>query len=383
MSNPIIESLLPEQTIEEILEQSISEAKDKLPKITNYNIGGALRTLLEIDALLHYELREFLREVIIPNMFVITARDRWLDLHAQTFGITRKPAIKTKGKVVFKRVADGNIKIPQGTIIKTKTDIFGESLEFITTEEKVLTEDLDEIEVLIEAIEEGSRYNVAPYTINTLTTYLPVEVYNPENWITQEGADEEDDESLRQRILLVWSTKSQFTDDYYRYHILSIDSITDCYIDSQHPRGQGTVDIYLVSTNITPTEELLQQAQALIDEIKTPASDILVKPAITKPVDIHIKAYAKPDIIADVLKTEIENRINALFVYNPKYIEIITDYENRRFKIGKPVLKAVLVNTIMEISEIENVEIISPSADIPVLPKEIPVINTLQVEVSQ
>jgi len=383
MDNLIIDNLIPEKTIEKLLQQSIQEAKQKLPQVKNYNVGGAFRTLLEIDALLHSELWEFLKYHIVPNMFVITAKGKWLDLHAETFGIKRKPATKTKGIAIFKRTADGNIKIPKGTIIKTKPDIFGESLSFTTVEEKVLTEELNEIPITVEAIEEGSRYNVAPYTINTLTTYLPVEVENRENWILIEGTDEEDDDSLRNRILLVWNTKSLFTDDYYRYHVLSIPEIVDCYIDSQHPRGQGTADIYVVSTNIAPSQEVLNKAQQLINEVKTPASDILIKPAVIKPVDIHIKVYAKTDIIKDVLKTEVEKRVRALFVYDKKYTNIITDYENRRFKIGKPVLLSVIINTIMEIPQIENVEIITPLDDIPVLPKEIPNINTLTVEVLQ
>ncbi len=383
MSNPIIDSLIPEKTIEELLQQSIQEAKQKLPQIKNYNVGGAFRTLLEIDALLHSELWEFLKYHIVPNMFVVSARGKWLDLHAETFGIKRKPATKTKGVVVFKRTADGNIKIPLGTIVKTKPDIFGESLSFKTIEEKVLTEELNEIPIKVEAVEEGSKYNVAPYMINTLTTYLPVEVENRENWILVEGTDEEDDDSLRNRILLVWNTKSLFTDDYYRYHILSIPEIVDCYIDNQHPRGQGTVDIYIVSTNVIPSQEVLDKTQQLVNEIKTPASDILVKPAVVKPVDINVKVYVKPDIIKDVLKTEVEKRVRALFVYDKKYNQIITDYENRRFKIGKPVLLSVIINTIMEIPQIENVEIITPSDDIAVLPKEIPDLNTLTVEVLQ
>ncbi|RMG81105.1 MAG: baseplate J/gp47 family protein, partial [Bacteroidetes bacterium] len=379
--NPILNSLIPEKTIQQLLEQSIQEAKQKLPQIKNYNVGGAFRTLLEIDALLHSELWEFLKEIIVPNMFVITAKGKWLDLHAETFGIKRKPAKKTIGKVIFKRSANGNIKIPLGTVVKTKPDIFGDSLSFKTIEEKVLTENLNEIEIKIQAIEPSSRYNVAPYTINTLTTYLPVEVENRENWIIQEGTDQEDDESLRQRILLVWNTKSLFTDDYYRFHTLSVEGVIDCYIDNQHPRGQGTADIYIVSTNITPTQDLINKVQAVINEVKTPASDILVKPAVTKPVDLHIKVYAPPDIIKTTLQTEVQNRVRALFIYDKKYEQIITNYQNRKFKIGKPVRLATIIEAIMDIPQVENVEILNPTTDVSVLPEEIPVINSLTIEV--
>ena len=380
MSNPLLDSLIPTKEVGELLEQSIREAKEKLPQIKNYNVGGAFRTLLEIDALLHSELWEFLKEVIARNMFIPTASGKWLDLHGEQYQIKRKPAQKTVGKVVFKRSADGNIKIPKGTVIKTKPDIFGDSLSFITIEEKVLTEDLKEIEITVEAVEEGSRYNVAPYTINTITTYIPVEVENREDWIIQEGADEEDDESLRERILLVWATKTLFVDDYYRYHTLSVDGVIDCYIDNQHPRGQGTADIYIVGTNIIPTDDLLNKVQSVIDEIKTPAADILVKPAKTKPVDIHIQAYTKTGL-TEILKEEITRRVKALFVYDKKYKDVITNYENRRFKIGQSVKLATIIDVIMDIPEIDNVKVLTPDTDIDVEPSEVAVINNLDVEV--
>ena len=50
-----------------------------------------------------------------------------------------------------------------GTVVKTKPDIFGDSLSFITVEEKVLTEDLSEIEVIVEAVEQGSRYKICSF----------------------------------------------------------------------------------------------------------------------------------------------------------------------------------------------------------------------------
>ena len=377
----ILDTLIPEKTINQLLEQSIQEAKQKLPQIKNYNVGGAFRTLLEIDALLHSELWQFLKDIIVPNMFVVSAKGKWLDLHAQTFGITRKPAQKTVGKVIFKRASKGNIKIPKGLIVKTKPDIFGESLSFTTIEEKVLTENLNQIEVMVQAQQEGSRYNVAPYAINTLTTYLPLEVYNPENWIVKEGADQETDESLRQRILEVWATKTLFTDDYYRFHVLSIPSVIDCYIDNQHPRGQGTADIYIVSTNITPTQDLINKVQAHVNQIKTPASDVLVKPAVVKPVDIHVKAYVKPNILKQPVQTQIQDRIRALFFYDKKYQQIITDYKNRMFTIGKPLRTATIIQAVMEIPQVENVELVNPQTDISLLPEEVPKLQNLTVEV--
>ncbi len=380
-----LDSLLDYPTFEQLLQESIALSRQKNPKITNYNVGGAYRTLLEINSEAIKQLYDLVKEHIVPNMFVMTAKGKWLDAHATTFGITRKPAKKAKGHVLFRRTdTSGNVLIPKGTIVKTAPNIFGEELKFITIEEKVLIDGQAEIFVQIEAEEPGAKYNVGKGMINTLTTYISGidEVYNPADWLTEEGTDEETDESLRNRILLVWATKSIFTDDYYRFHTLSVDGVVDCYIDNQHPRGQGTADIYIVSSSGMPTTDLITQVQNVINEVKTPAADIQVKSPTEKPVDLDITITPYSDYPDKALiQAEAERRINALFVYNPDYKEIIFDYESRRFTIGKDVLLSTIYYVLMEIEGVEKVNINNPTADITVNPNELPTLQNLTLQV--
>ncbi len=373
--------LVPEKNFEEILKEAIEEALRLFPQITNYNVGGAFRTLLEIDAKLHEQLWTFLREIIVPNMFVITARGKWLDLHAQTFGIMRKPAKKTKGIVIFKRAGEGNIRIPKGFVVKTKPTIFGESLKFLTLEEKLLPEGINEVQVPVEAEKEGNIYNVAPYTITQTEVYAPVEVYNPENWIIEEGADEEDDESLRQRILLVWATKSLFIKDYYRFHALGVKGVVDCYVDDQHPRGQGTVDIYIVSSSGLPTNDLIQKVQNLMNEVKTPAADVLVKSPTPKYIDISIQIETFKPADTQSLETEVRNRIKALFVYTKEYENRIKFYNERRFRIGSKVQLSTIIDALMDLPQVKNVVILEPSSDLELQPSELPVLRNLNIQI--
>jgi phage-related baseplate assembly protein len=220
--------------------------------------------------------------------------------------------------------------------------------------------------------------------INTLTTYISGidEVYNPANWLLEEGTDEETDESLRNRILLVWATKSIFTDDYYRFHTLSVDGVVDCYVDNQHPRGQGTADIYIVSSSGMPTTDLISQVQAVIDDVKTPAADILVKAPAEKPIDLDITITSYSDYPDKALiQAEAERRINALFIYNPDYKEIIFDYESRRFTIGKNITLSTIYYVLMEIEGVEKVNINSPTTDVNVNPNELPTLQSLALQV--
>ena len=40
------------------------------------------------------------------------------------------------------------------------------------------------------------------------------------------------------------------------------------YVDDQHPRGQGTVDVIVIGTAGAASAELIQQAQQAIDTLR-------------------------------------------------------------------------------------------------------------------
>jgi len=381
----LLQAITNYPTFEQLLTESIAISRQKNPKITNYNVGGVYRTLLEVNSELIKQLYDLLKEHIVPNLFVVTARGSWLDLHAAGLGIERKPAKKAVGYVLFRREdTSGNVLIPKGTIIKTPPNIFGEELRYITIEEKVLQDGQSEIAVKVESEETGAKYNVGEGMISILTTYIPGidSVYNSPDWLIEEGTDQEDDESLRQRCILRWATLSLQIADYYKYWALSIDGVVDVEIDDQHPRGQGTVDVYIVSTAGLPTSDLITKVQEVMNIKKTPAADVLVKAPTPKAIDIDITIYTYPGFTEiDLIKAEAERRINALFVYNEEYKSVIFDYDNRRFRISKDVTISSLIYPLMEIAGVSKVEINSPSADVPVAKGELPVINSLNVTV--
>ena len=202
----LLQAITDYPTFEELLTESIAISRQKNPKITNYNVGGVYRTLLEVNSELIKQLYDLLKEHIVPNLFVVTARGSWLDLHAAGLGIERKPSKKAVGYVLFRREdTSGNVLIPKGTIIKTPPNIFGEELRYITIEEKVLQDGQSEIAVKVESEETGAKYNIGEGMISILTTYIPGidSVYNSPDWLIEEGTDQEDDESLRQRCILM------------------------------------------------------------------------------------------------------------------------------------------------------------------------------------
>ena len=81
------------------------------------------------------------------------------------------------------------------------------------------------------------------------------------------------------------------------------------YIDDQHPRGQGTVDVIVVGTAGAASEELVRKAQEAADQLKDNYEDYLARSGtiIYQNVDItlYLKQGASVTDIADTAKTLI------------------------------------------------------------------------------
>lgn len=83
------------------------------------------------------------------------------------------------------------------------------------------------------------------------------------------------------------------------------------------------------------------------------------------------------------LEEEIRNRLKALFVYNPTYADIICCYNDRRFRIGSKVQMATIVDVLMDLPQVKNVKVLTPSQDVELLPSELPVLGEVQINFVQ
>ena len=137
-------------------------------------------------------------EWVLDQSFPQTAGGAYLDYHAQMRGITRTAATKAAGTLRFsvERAAAADLTIAAGTVCMT-----AEEVRFQTTEAVVLKAGELTADAPAEALEPGRSGNAAAGTIRILTA-CPVGITgctNPAPFTG--GSDQEDDESLRSRIL--------------------------------------------------------------------------------------------------------------------------------------------------------------------------------------
>jgi len=342
MADPIMDQI-DEQTEflwqdeDDIRDALFADAQTNLPQITNYNPGGIFRTILEIFTRAVHSFYILLANVCYQH-FAQTATGGWLDLKAGEIGITRKPATKTAGNVCFYRETPeaSNVVIPAGAIMSTATDSQGREYRFLVTEETVLESGQAEVAVPVEAESAGAEYNVGTLTIiRLITTISGVDgVENRAGWLTDEGTDQETDTELRERYRLKWEELARgSTKLAYVGYAKEINGVVDVLVDDTWPRGPGTVDIYITGTNGIPTQALIDEVQANIDDKKPICSDALVLAPTPVTVNATITIYVVTGTTGQAtIQADAESIINALFIRDDTW-----EVEDLRFKLGQDV----------------------------------------------
>ncbi len=362
ISEKILDQILPLPDIEEEKNKVISELEEQGFVITNFRSGGVFYTLLMLLLNCYQNVVRFGRK-IINNSFLTHADDEELiKLKAGDFGKTQKPAVKTEGKLKLSRSEPGGIiKIYKNDIFKTKPDIDGEELRFIASQDVVMGQDDLTVYVPIIAEEAGAKYNVSAGKITESLKYIEVdEITNETAWITLEGTDIEDIESLRNRGLNAWADLAPIaTKDRFISAALSVPGVLSCRVDDRQPRGQGTVDITIVSPTGEATEELLELVETAVSEITAPDDNVLIQSAETEVVDISVKLVIPFDVssvgmvevaselIADLVAVKRDKKLNELYLSDITYtlkqnIPNLTDV----------IINAPAANVILDINKI-------------------------------
>lgn len=361
---------LPFKTYTELVSDMIAAVGEKTG-LTNFNVGSVIRTKIEVFAEVVGELYAYGSEMLKQG-FLDTATGVWLDRKALEYGLTRKAAVKTQGTVVYSRAVakPTNITIPAGSIVTTAQDESGVQYRYFTTAEVILAADETEVEAPVIAEEDGAAYNVGAGAISQMNTFISGvdEVTNLEDWITTVGADEETDPALRQRCFLAWDELSQGgTAAAYVSWALSVAGVKSAFVDDTLPRGEGTVDIYIMGDEGPPDPALIEDVQEVVDDNRPITADALVLSPDIIEVPITMDVIPRAGYDTSAMTTEIERRIDVLF----------GDIEDATLPItplgvGKDVVVAQIIGVVMAVPGVYSVSITEPAADIEIDASEFP-----------
>ena len=215
--------------------------------------------------------RAFLVAQVLPQMFIKTATKHFLDLHAWALGLSRKAAVFAVGNITFSRTGSaGAVLIPAGTHIQS-VPVNNRVFVLSTLGDTLLADGETSVLVKAQALGAGAEYNLANGSYSVLPEPLPgIEAAaNVTDWLTTPGADEEQDQQLRERCRNQYSAINRWhTDAVYKAIIASVGGISIDNIFMQHnaPRGPGTANAYIMLEFGTPSTLFLAGIQARITD---------------------------------------------------------------------------------------------------------------------
>lgn len=291
-------------------------------------------------------LTDHLIAEILPNLFVKTAKEKWLQIHAWAIGLDFKQATKAEGVIHFTKESDiTELTIKAGTVVQTEriNDVI---FRLIVTQDTAIPKGMLSAPVPVIAENAGADYNLAagyyrilPESIAGIKT-----VENKDDWLTTPGSDRETNEELRERYRTQFSSVGQHhIDSVYRGMIskvagLSVDRI---YFKHDAPRGSGTANAYLLLDTGVTSQPFIDKVNHYVQtEGNHGHGDDLI--CFAMPETQHVitcGVYFRPSqAIGEIRKVEIvaevENMIRCAFRENNNYT-VTKTYPFSRFSWSK------------------------------------------------
>ncbi|PMN68418.1 baseplate J/gp47 family protein [Enterovibrio norvegicus] len=267
---------------------------------------------------------------IMPNMFLATAKGKYLDLLAWACRVLRKEASKAKGKILFQRAAVKGpaLIIPKDTWIQTEA-INGKIYRVQVLADTTMEENETTVVAQVEAEHAGAGYNLGGGYFHVLPVVISgiAAATNEDDWLIENGADEESDDDLRLRVRNQWSAVAKWhIDAAYRSLLMEKAGIQDdnIYFEHNAPRGPGTANALILLDTGNPAPEMIADLNQHIQDNGQHGhgDDLLVMPMPETEHAVSVKVWPKNSLVPEertALAANVENFIRAAFRENSDY----------------------------------------------------------------
>lgn len=332
-------SFIDNTTVDEVLTQMIKDFLEKYKEVTGKEAvlapANPYRLIMYACAMQIYQAMQYV-DYAGKMGFLKYARGEYLDNLAALRGVKRKKA--EAASTVLRFATDRKIKsaigIPAGTRVTNGNEVF-----FATDTYAEIEAGRTFVEVSATCTENGKKGNeLEAGELNTLVNTLPYisAVSNTEN--TGGGADEEDDDSLKDRIY--FSTGSYSVagpKDAYVYWTKSVSSlINDVSVVSPSP---GEIHIYFICEGgELPDNVLLEKVKTVIDNdnIRPLTDRVSVLAPNTENYNIEFTYYIADSDKSSAMK--IQENIHAA-------VELYQKWQSA--KIGRDINPSCLIQRVM------------------------------------
>lgn len=216
--------------------------------------GGFPYDFTKPTALVASQLLNFHLVRALMLMFPMWAWGEWLDYHAQMCGLSRRPAEYASGKLLVNGI--DNTVIPAGSQFAVPATENSAAIFFKTTEEAIIHDGRAEIPIIAE--EPGTQGNVSANSITLMGKTLKGITKISNLAAVTGGTSEENDESLRERIMEANQEQVSYVgndSDYIRWG-KEVNGVGGVAVVPEW-NGPGTVKVVVVDANGEPANEAL------------------------------------------------------------------------------------------------------------------------------
>lgn len=315
IDDAVMDQLIHVPDEEEQMEEMMNTLTEEGFAITNFSKGGVFYNLLRVAVHVGIELKQLAVE-LINSALMTHCPEEWVEVRAADYSKSLKEGIKAEGYITITRDSyDTAYQVKKGHTFKSKTDAYGNYLRYYVLENTVLQAGEASSQVYVQAENAGVAYNLPAGSITQSLIHITgcSGVNNEEGWLIVEGTDEESIESLRKRCLNSRAENAVMTIDRKIKSVVdAVPGVVLSDIDSQHPRGQGTVDVIVIGSMGSAGEQLLEDVREAIQPLIGSYGDYLVKSASTQEVDFDIVLYFDEGVNLDGYAESAKNIISKM-----------------------------------------------------------------------
>jgi len=289
-----------------LVDAALTELQSKTD-ITQLSPGAKARALVEITSReTNNAYRYFDQELL--QVFVKYASGQNLDLLGELVGISRYKATRAEidsgtqvqkfyvqGGGTFGSINSGSsITIPAGTEVRTRVtpDTDTEAIKYRIIEDLTCSSSARTAYASIESIEYGTVSHVGQgmlvlHNFENYSDYLNASLKTTNLESITYAREDESDDNFRYRIINQTLAAETANSVAIRMAGLSVPGVRDIMLD-EYAYGIGTGAVYVESTVVPVSTNLLEVVQSQVDRVKAFGSDIIVKAPTAVGVEIAV-----------------------------------------------------------------------------------------------
>lgn len=338
MPDPTLDDLLSAETEDSALTFLFTQLSSLKYPVTSWNSGGRAYTKLKAFARAIANISGSIKAIAAGGLLSLSTGD-WLTLLAwEWYDTERNLATFAQGSIVI-TVAEG---AGPYTISPNQLIVFDQSTGRRFISANAVDVDLPAgpaaAPITFQAESPGSAYNSPIGGSLGFTTPLPgvtaaFQDLGSGTWLTQQGTDDEADETLQTRCRTKWALLGiNKPADAYTFLALNTPGVgtpvSKVYVDDSNPRGPGSIDLWIASNAgplPTADESLVRD---YIVSLQSPSADAEVNNALTHGVTITVTIQFRGTFATVVTATAndtIRKRIQQMPIGGTLYISQILE----------------------------------------------------------